>query len=72
MESTRNIASSIWKALLPAGYVFGAMAAGAAQPAPTPTITSLTEVKYEQIGSPLSGPNAVVIEHDPSLATHTI
>lgn len=69
---TARFAATTWKALLPAGYLLGAMAASAAQPAATPTITTLTVVNHEQTGAPLSGPHAVVIEHDPGLATHTI
>jgi hypothetical protein len=72
ISRTAKIASSTLRGLLPAGYLLGAMAAGAAQPAPTPTITALTVVNYQQIETPLSGPHAVVVEHDPGLATHTI
>ena len=46
-----------------------------AQPAPqqaAPTITELTVVNAPQSGNPPSGPFAVVVEHDPGLATHTI
>jgi hypothetical protein len=35
-------------------------------------ITELTRVDLEQTGSPPTGPYAVVVEHDPGLATHTI
>jgi hypothetical protein len=62
-----------WKALvLPAGCLLGAMSASAAEPAAAPTITRLTEVNYTQTGTPPTGPHAVVVEHDPGLATHTI
>jgi hypothetical protein len=69
---TAKIASSTVKALLPAGYLLGALTAGAAEPAPTPAITTLTVVGYQQTGTPPTGPLAVVVEHDPGLATHTI
>jgi hypothetical protein len=69
---TAKIASSTMRALLPAGCVLGALAIGAAEPAPTPTITALTVVDYQQTGAPPTGPLAVVVEHDPGLATHTI
>jgi hypothetical protein len=69
---TAKIASSTLRALLPASCVLGALAAGAAEPAPTPTITTLTVVNYQQTGTPPTGPFAVVVEHDPGLATHTI
>jgi hypothetical protein len=36
------------------------------------TITKLTAVDLQQTGEPPTGPFAVVIEHDPGLATHTI
>jgi hypothetical protein len=36
------------------------------------TITKLTAVDVQQSGTPPTGPYAVVIEHDPGLATHTI
>ena len=69
---TARIASSTWRALLPAGYVLGALAAGAAEPTPAPAITKLTVVDYQQTGTPPTGPFAVVVEHDPGLATHTV
>jgi hypothetical protein len=47
-------------------------AVSAQQAAPAPTITQLTAVSYQQTGNPPTGPHAVVIEHDPGLATHTI
>ncbi len=46
--------------------------AAPAAPAATPTITELTVVNYQQTGTPPTGPYAIVIEHDPGLATHTI
>jgi hypothetical protein len=69
---TAKITSSTLRALLPASYLLGALAAGAAEPAPTPAITTLTVVDYKQTGTPPTGPLAVVVEHDPGLATHTI
>ena len=36
------------------------------------TITKLTAVDVQQTGKPPTGPFAVVVEHDPGLATHTI
>jgi dienelactone hydrolase len=36
------------------------------------TITKLTTVDVQQAGSPPTGPFAIVVEHDPGLATHTI
>lgn len=69
---TAKIASSTLRALLPAGCILGALAAGAAEPAPVPTITTLTAVDYKQTGTPPTGPFAVVVEHDPGLATHTV
>ena len=38
----------------------------------SPSISELTVVNLEQIGSPPTGPYSVVVEHDPGLATHTI
>ncbi len=35
-------------------------------------ITTLTAVDVQQTGKPPSGPFAIVVEHDPGLATHTI
>ena len=36
------------------------------------TISELTVVAVRQTGSPPTGPYAVIVEHDPGLATHTI
>jgi hypothetical protein len=55
-----------------AAAIATAVSAQNAAPAETPTITELTVVDYQQIGNPPTGPYAVVIEHDPGLATHTI
>jgi hypothetical protein len=67
-----QVARSTLGAMLPAGCLMGALAAGAAEPVAAPAITTLTLVDYKQQGSPPSGPFAVVVEHDPGLATHTI
>jgi hypothetical protein len=72
ISRTAKIASLTFKVVLPAGYLLGALAAGAAEPSPPPTITTLTAVDYKQIGTAPTGPFAVVVEHDPGLATHTI
>jgi len=62
-----------WKTmLLPASCLLGAMSASAAQPEPPPAPTTLTVVDYKQQGTAPTGPLAVVVEHDPGLATHTI
>ena len=62
-----------WKVLiLPASVMMGALGASAAEPPAAPAITSLTVVDYQQTGTPPTGPMAVVVEHDPGLATHTI
>ena len=51
----------------------GALAATAvAQTDAAATITQLTTVDVQQVGRPPTGPYRVVVEHDPSLATHTI
>jgi dienelactone hydrolase len=67
-----KISSSTFRILLPAGWVLAALAASAAEAPTAPAITTLTVVDYQQQDSPLSGPFAVVVEHDPGLATHTI
>ena len=74
MQTRRGIdAFAHWmSALFPTSCLLGAMSASAAEPAATPTITALTVVDYQQQGSPPTGPFAVVVEHDPGLATHTI
>jgi len=51
-----------------AGYLAPALG----QTEATSTITKLTAVDVQQTGKPATGPFAVVIEHDPGLATHTI
>lgn len=69
---TAMITSSTSRALLPACCMLGAFAVSAAEPMPVPAITTLTAVDYKQTGTPPTGPFAVVVEHDPGLATHTI
>ena len=51
-----------------AGYVAPALA----QTEAALTITKLTAVEIQQTGNPPTGRFAVVVEHDPGLATHTI
>jgi hypothetical protein len=71
MNSLRTLTD--WKTMLvPASCLLGAMIAGAAQPEPPPAPTQLTVVDYKQQGAAPTGPFAVVVEHDPGLATHTI
>jgi hypothetical protein len=73
MRSRNRSALPDWKLLLaPSACLLAVMSASAAEPAPVPKITSLTVVNYQQQGSAPSGPMAVVVEHDPGLATHTI
>lgn len=50
----------------------GYLAPASAQTEAASTITKLTAVDVQQTGKPPSGPFAVVVEHDPGLATHTI
>lgn len=50
----------------------GHLAPVMAQPEAASTITKLTAVDVQQTGKPPTGPFAVVVEHDPGLATHTI
>ena len=58
--------------LIAAGVLAGGASSALAQTAAAPPITKLATVDVEQIGAPPTGPYRVVIEHDPSLATHTI
>jgi len=51
-------------------YVSATVAQGQRNAVAPPT--QLTAVNFSQRDMPLSGPDAVVIEHDPGLATHTI
>jgi hypothetical protein len=50
----------------------GYLAPGLGQAPAASTISQLTAVDVPQTGSPPTGPFAVVVEHDPGLATHTI
>lgn len=50
----------------------GGVSPAAAQTQTAATITKLTAVEVQQTGKPPTGPFAIVIEHDPGLATHTI
>jgi hypothetical protein len=54
-----------------AGHVAIA-ATASAQANAAATITTLTAVDVPPVGNPPTGPFAVVVEHDPGLATHTI
>ena len=54
------------------GLALGAGAPALGQTEAASTITTLTTVAVQQTGSPPTGPFAVVVEHDPGLATHTI
>ena len=57
--------------VLPGGLLAATMVT-AAQPAAAPTITALTTIDVTQRDTPPTGPHAVIVEHDPGLATHTI
>ncbi len=52
--------------------VAGYLAPASGQADASSTITKLTTVDVQQTGKPPTGPFAVVVEHDPGLATHTI
>lgn len=71
MESTtiRNLLRV--SSVLPGGLL-AATVVTAAQPAAAPTITTLTTIDVTQRDNPPTGPHAVIVEHDPGLATHTI
>ena len=58
--------------VLLAGYVAGVATTALAQTEAASTITKLTTVDVPQTGNPPTGPFAIVVEHDPGLATHTI
>jgi len=62
---------SFGSVLLAACFAATTMTA-AAQTNAAVAITKLTAVEVPQTGKPPSGPFAVVVEHDPGLATHTI
>ena len=71
---SRNRLGSVaqFGSVLLAGYVATIATAALAQTDPRVTITKLTTVDVQQSGSPPTGPFAIVVEHDPGLATHTI
>jgi hypothetical protein len=52
--------------------VAGYLAPAFGQTEAASTITKLTAVDVQQTGKPPTGPFAIVVEHDPGLATHTI
>jgi dienelactone hydrolase len=58
--------------VLVAGGLAGIATTALAQTAAPTTITQLTIVDVQPTGAPPTGPFAVVVEHDPGLATHTI
>lgn len=66
-----NLLQRSWRIAI-AGCVVTGSAAVCAQGAATPAITQLTTVSVTQRGTPPTGPHAVLVEHDPGLATHTI
>jgi hypothetical protein len=73
MQSRNRLGSAAqFKSVLLAGYVASIATAASAQTDPPVTITKLTTVDVQQSGSPPTGPFAIVVEHDPKLATHTI
>src|SRR5688572_27881076 len=71
-ESSRTLSAASMGALLYTCLAGTAVAQAPAPAQPTPTITTLTTVASTQRGNPPTGPHAVVVEHDPGLATHTI
>jgi hypothetical protein len=58
--------------VLVAGYVGATATIAPAQTESPAPITKLTTVDVQPSGSPPTGPFAIVVEHDPGLATHTI
>ncbi|HET7923848.1 MAG TPA: hypothetical protein VFL30_03065, partial [Rhodanobacteraceae bacterium] len=70
MQSSIRLARSFGFALV-IGHLGGLMTAAMAQTPAAAAITKLTTVEYQQTGKPPTGPFAIVIEHDPGLATHT-
>jgi dienelactone hydrolase len=73
MKSQNRFGSAVQVGPLLLGACLGSIAATApAQTESAATITKLTTVDVQQSGSPPTGPFAIVIEHDPGLATHTI
>ena len=66
-----NVAQSV-SLLLVSGCLCGIASTALAQTEAAATITKLTTVDVQQVGTPPTGPYRVVVEHDPKLATHTI
>ena len=71
MQSSIRTARSLGFALV-IGHLGGFATAAMAQTPAAATITKLTTVEVQQTGNPPTGPFAIVVEHDPGLATHTI
>src|SRR5690349_5857725 len=71
MKASIRLARSFGFALV-IGHLGGLTTAALAQTPAAAAITKLTTVEYQQTGKPPTGPFAIVIEHDASLATHTI
>ena len=71
MQSSIRMARSLGLALV-IGHLGGFATAAIAQTPAAATITKLTTVEVQQTGKPPTGPFAIVVEHDPGLATHTI
>jgi dienelactone hydrolase len=73
MKSRNRFASAAQFGPLLLVACLGSIAATALAQTESPaTITKLTTVDVELSGSPPTGPFAIVVEHDPGLATHTI
>jgi hypothetical protein len=66
----RSVAQAVGSALVAGSLGLAATAYGQADTAAA--ITTLAVVDVQPVGTPPTGPFAVVIEHDPGLATHTI
>jgi dienelactone hydrolase len=70
----KRIARS-FASVLVAGSLAGISTGTSAQTESPPTITTLTTlttIDVQPVGNPSTGPFAIVVEHDPGLATHTI
>jgi dienelactone hydrolase len=73
MKSRNRFGSAVqFGPLLLAGCLGSLATTAPAQTELPATITKLMTVDVQQSGSPPTGPFAIVIEHDPGLATHTI
>jgi hypothetical protein len=70
-QKSTGLAAKPFGALMLGGCAAAIAVAVQAQEA-APTISELTVVNVQQTGNPPTGPHAVVVEHDPGLATHTI